>query len=527
MGSGNKQQVINPRERAVSTDINRLQQYAAADLSAILRMLISGSVLVDDQGAAAPTYSATTDTPLTGKVLGGLLVRPQYGTVNTLVDAGVAYVVNPDVTPDPNDSAFKLVNDLGITNGAVLPLAPNTSGSTRVDVVECQRVDVVLASENRDIYDQISGLFTPELVNKTIAARFLYRIRAGTPGGGFPGAAAGWMPLMVAAVPTGSVTWDSAVRCWDVRPLVADSAIGLGLLSKRVPRGRCIAALGTGTTIITGMADSECNGQRAGGRLYTGYSAIDVASNSICEAGFAATANRPWYLYAIFPFGLPRWVGYTTGPTPMLPDGMRGIPVLSMTKPARMQGAPVGAVALPPDTLLGSSTTVGVCLCAGMDSAAGLPTTWFDDGVVAHQLRATSAPDALPATSFDGNTATFNFLEGTNFPANARAIVIDVAVVFADGGTGVDASLHNEFLVYDKTGAAVYAEIRPTTPRYSSSGHVGGYIKTQVRIPIDPDYLGSFPVTRKVIWAHDVQVLTNCTVGTAPTAQVVGWEMGP
>src|ERR1700723_1968692 len=134
MASGKKEMVYNSLERLLSTDPNRAQKFSNADLAAIYRYMMDFPMGTDDLDASGVmTQVTTTNSPLNGEILNGLMVRPNIGTLDLLVDPGLAWLLNPDAAAD--DDNYKYVKDAGIASLGVLQMTANTSGQTRVDVV--------------------------------------------------------------------------------------------------------------------------------------------------------------------------------------------------------------------------------------------------------------------------------------------------------------------------------------------------------------------------------------------------------
>jgi hypothetical protein len=527
MGSGNKRMVINPRERAVSSDINRLQAFAAADMAELFRqMLLPVNTYEPSCSAADPTsYVTGVTTPLTAVIINGLLVNPQLGSTNTFITPGVAYVVNPDAAPNPDDSSFKLVNDPGRPAGeAGIAFAPNTSGSTRVDIVECQCADVHLSSENRDIYDQISGLFAPALVYKTMAARFTYRLRQGTPGAGLPAMVAGWLPLMVAVVPNGVTTWTSAVKCYDVRPLISESANGAVRAVDAPYQTKCFMALHPGSTHLDGYCASTYSWFKAGGALSSGGNYFaDLGAAAQFASGFSAPTNGPVYIYACFPAGLPRWVQYDSSLN--FPNGMRGILQFSTVHPYFYKGQSQSAFVL--NSALGLGATpcrANACIGAFMTAAGtDLPVALTADGVTVWQL---NGPDPVNAASVGATTGQFALNSGVHFPNNARAIYVSLYVNWAGTTTAGRCALG--VITYESTDGAQI--MRDTETLYIDVASGGNFTTRIYRIPIDRGFPatdgGTVPTTFDVRLDYSDLATRGGTAGTV-TANIIGWELAP
>jgi hypothetical protein len=377
------------------------------------------------------------------------MVKPQGGVLDLLVQTGVGLFMAPDAVAD--ESNYKLVSDAGVIATGVLLMTANASGSTRCDVIECQiNATDLIVTDNRDIFNPSTGLFTATSVTKERSARLTYRVRAGTPGAGFPGTVSGWLPLAVATVPTATTTNDT-ITFWDVRPLLADRAIGLFALTQTTPRLRRYQFNALTLTAVTGLMEAELNGRRLGGRLRRGSpgtdaDSIDVTIAANRDIAFAATANQPWFLYLCTPFGLPRWAKYTATGT-RLPQSPRGIPIASSTPP-NPDGNPTGAsgaITLPA-TFFGSNAalalTEAVCVAAGYHTAATTQKGFYgSEGGMLLDGGSATVTDPLQVSGTDATAAGFgiaryDLTSGTHYPANARAILCEfrASVVVGAGG---------------------------------------------------------------------------------------------
>lgn len=526
MSFGHKRLIFNPRERGVSSDVNRLQAFFSAAMSEQFRFQQEG-LLNDNQGAGGvPTFNASgTTTPLDAQVAQGFLVRPQPASTGTTVDAGVMYAIFPDASPSPDDSPYKYVADPGVTNAATLLLTPNSSGSTRIDVVECQPSEVVLETTNRDQYQQSSGTFSPVTVQKVSQKQLAYRVRAGTPGGGLA-LAAGWLPLMVASVPNGTTTWDQCL-CWDVRPLMSDANVPGYRMSFPRPRvGRREYFITPAQTKVKGIVEVSSPGWwRAGGVLAKGSFVtneyVDLTDAAVQEQGFALIASTPFYLYAAFPGGLPRWARYVDAPTtPRVPNGMRGVAVVSTTVPLRDGYANV-PIALPSG--LGSTTTAVVLLGAIATSGAAFPSHFFCDGVRHSQ---TDQPSIAPFSVVLAPTvdAKWIFSDGVTHPPNARALWVDFFFKLAGSGSPTLGPYSWQVRVFDRdnTNSLVVAE---GTKTYA--GDTGFTDIVNARIPIDNAYDATSGGLRSIRAELVVDATGSSTVlyvGSSASAKVRGWE---
>jgi hypothetical protein len=342
MANGGKRVVFNTRERVISNDHNRLQDMIGQARAAQLARASTDVYFSSRPGHTSPVITGG-QVPMVADVFGGLFVKVDDPT-SLFVDAGVLGVVDPDATPGLDDDPYKLVNDPGLQTGGVLTFLANASGSRRIDVVLADVVDLVLETDNRDIFDPATGLFTPQTVNKVVSKRLSYTIIRGTPGLGMP-ALTNTLPLVVASVPDGALTWADATF-WDVRPLWQDRSTqnsqGVTRHDNRTPYDFNFSVV---ASEATGEAWSAFGGYLAGGKLMkstptgamgTGDVKFDFAdpenaTNNLGILGPISGGSDPGAipLFALFPNGLPRWSRYSEGAAPSLsiraPYGPRGI----------------------------------------------------------------------------------------------------------------------------------------------------------------------------------------------------------
>ena len=465
MGSGIESIQVNGQERADSADINRAQALLGAGVANILRALLDDGEGVDDLDAGAiSTVHSTLDSPLRGEVLQGLLVSPDPagGTLSLGVGSGTLLAIVPSGNAD--DSNYRIIVDAGLANGG-LTMTGNTAGQPRVDVIECQQNATDLTTTaTRDIWDAVNEQYTPTVVTKTRAAQLSYRVRLGTPGAGFPGAASGWLPLAVALVPNGATTNDNIVF-WDVRRLINDRIFGWSRQGMNRPTALLPGSMLNAVVPATagGRIEAYLNGHRMGGRLRSGNDGttgaltadaetIDLTSVLNRESGFSVVASALWYLYLCAPFGLPRWARYTTGPTNRAPRSPRGIPIVSAVAPDAY-GRPSATVNMPASWGAGVvQTTEAVCPAVGFSTAGAAftgPNVQGDecylrvDGFAFNNTGAggfvgSSSPPVQAGGTITGSgtqelDAKFTFTSGTHYPAHARAAKFDFAMAVTDG----------------------------------------------------------------------------------------------
>ena len=537
MASGGRRIKTNLRERPVSGDLNRQIAFASGDLAEVLRYLLDARVVIDAGGGVEDASQSTTPTlPGRALILAGLRCDPQAGLTDLLVTPGVALLGAVDASPDADDSPFKFVVDPGVQALGSLNLTPNASGSARVDVVECQPVDQLLTSEVRDVFDLPTGVFPPggTLVEKVLARRLSYRIRVGTPAAGFPGTAAGWLPLMVVCAPNGAVVWDDCVL-WDVRPLRADLVHPAA--GQRAGK-RAVGAHWVTTEIVPSPPSVPATSVLLRGRVETHGSLRFVAGGDLddqvggsidlldaaCQDATATpfVADRPWHLWVAFPFSLPRWCRYDAS---LVPGTLRGIPLVSRTGPASELGTP-SATVLPPAALglgAGAATTDAALLVAGQTGAA-TNRVWAVEAngpATIHVVYGAGTNVAPSATTAD--TATWTLTDGTHVPANARA----VHCVFSGSVTGMTVAgttlrritLRDLGDVYN-----LWNYDAGSVPHAAADPAAFTEVFGPVRVPVQasPDNLGLH--ARKVKWTHNYSAQTGGALGS-PLLTIVGWEL--
>jgi hypothetical protein len=438
MAGGMKEMVINTQERAISPDINRLQKFKGSDVAELLRYLMNVTGNDDLDAAGVIVEPNTIATPLLAEIINGLLVRPVAGTLNLLVDPGVVLAMAPDAAPD--DSNYKYIHDPGVTVAGNLVMTAG-AGATRIDVVECQVTNIVTETDNRDIFDPTTGLFTATSVTKarqdTVtnngAGAPNIRVRAGAPGGGYPAAVAGWLPLAVVSVPAAAASVD-VMTFWDVRPLVNDRVLAPSALTRQLsdPGMRVLGYVDEFTDVtkatFKGSVEWSVGNRRLGGRLHRGSPGTDAEGVDLRDAanqssGFAVPAQGNFvYVYLCQPFGLPRWARYTDGPANRVPRSPRGIPIVTTVAPLAITGAPSAVIPLPVSTGLGGSvqTTEGVCVASLITNIGPV----ISGGVAEGDWFFPNAPPPglLALGGATVSVAKYTLVPGTHFPAHARVV---------------------------------------------------------------------------------------------------------
>lgn len=467
--------LINSRERAVSSDINVLQQFEAES-----RQDASGAALeqvdADLWARARYTTLAAAGSYLPATVLSGLLVNCDNAGYVT-VAPGTVECYAPGLA-GANDSDFVVVTDVGVTAITVLLFVANGGAGARIDVVECRPIaDPAPGTASRDIYDPVTGLFTPVLVAKYQDVILEYRLRNGAPAGACPAADPDWLPLAVAVVLPGATGYD---KCdwYDVRPLAAERVGHLmrapdllgatdvtpfELADRHLSVG--VNNVGAGKAAVSGYAFGQFAGFKAGGHIrrnaavsaaaafgaVTLYTDGQVNYVSMCpdnEAGiWVPAAHGIVQLAALFPgLGatagpLPRWRRYEQVPAalPRLPSGPNGVLVLITN--VSYENRRVLNKALP-TPMAGLGNAMGVTLADLSFNLAGTDLLYSAaDGRML--VQATPVPAAgVAATSVVGGPPPFDIqfpllrgaLTAGRIPGAARKARVLLQLKFSDGG---------------------------------------------------------------------------------------------
>jgi hypothetical protein len=535
MSSGIKRIFHNLRERVVSPDMNREQLFLQADNAETLSHQLN-ALYTPDISTGFARYPVSLGTPLHADVIGGLLPIPASGTMNIEVTAGKLGCYNPDAVPSTDDSQYKVVTSLGVPISAPLTITANPGGGIRIDVIECSVYENVEESSMRDIFDLGTSAPISTLVDKVLAHRLTFRIREGISGAGFPGAVSGWLPLAVMSVPVGIASSNQATF-WDVRPLISDRVNAPFRYSRVIPsKSRELIFTDPsvpGSLCVYGSVETTCNEYLAGGTLFKSsptipmgggdFTFIDVMDTTEQESTFALAAYRLWYIYAAFPFGLPRWARYTETPVmgSRLPSPYRGITIIS-TKAPDSTGKPIPALTLPTATGLGGTVTDAVMITAGIADGFGAFQPFYSDGRMVHLYA--PACNLIAPTAAAAGYDDYTLIADTHYPANARRIRALIRCVYT-GGAGNAFSFSPEIVVNTwfapvQTGS-VYID--------SHSGMFDGTgtfaFHAQVEIPLVPDWPTFAAVNRTltVTWNNGVGVGGR----TGGSLAIIGWDLSP
>ena len=355
MSSGRKALRQNTRERLISSDPNRVQSFVAGYANEALRLqmlqpkddsLSIGTTFLTPGPLSAAFDVLAPAAPDYGGVLGGLTVVVPAAATHLLITAGMLLVIDPEgavgstdstpLNPDDGPGPSRLVASAGVTVAGALTWVPNPGPGARVDVVECQRANVVVETDNRDIFNPATGLFTPAAVTKVVAGDLVFRVRQGVAGGGLPAPALGWVPLAIISAPAGSVDLD-ACTVWDVRPLLSDTSAPYAQVRSVYPTIKRFGVIAENKTAalelrLSGEVQGDYLGQRIGGIISNPSVAsyVDLNDATYYQAPALLRCRRASTSYMRF------------GPVAMC-DGFnttqRRSPGLAVVRPARSGGS--------------------------------------------------------------------------------------------------------------------------------------------------------------------------------------------
>lgn len=535
MPSGYKNEVINNRERAVSNDINRLQAFFGASLSQVMYEMFGKYFASDDLFPGTELEIAPGGAPPFHGVLNGLRAYPVNGSINLLITPGVAFIENTGAGSD--DAPFMFVQDPGITVAGSLQLSP-APGATRIDVLECQSVLSTLESDNRDIYNVATGLFAPALVSKVQAYRMSYRLRAGTPGAGFPGWTAGWMPLMVASVPAAAATWD-ACELWDVRALVSEywnSPYGSIKTNSIIEAAhlRCeeTAVAAPYDVVLTGALEGKYTTMRVSGVASnhpTGMGYIDISKTTANHAaGYTPGANAIWYLYLAFPNGMGGWRKYNSSAfSPRVPTAIRGIPIVTQVPPAPNR-YPTAVLALPTATGLGGTTVNAVCVAAGITNAAAKMRGFVTDGRMTFPKGSMGPIGPTSSDPLVTHITRYTLTDNTDFPACAKAIRfasnLSVTASVPPASGDAPACVEVTARVYNDAGTFYHSEVYLGKFTSICKG-IGGNALFRIEgdIPLNPKAVAGTHIV-DLVYSWDTGATTIDTL-VSEVGYVYGWKL--
>ena len=348
--------IFNSRERAVSSDFNQIQQFAAQERNDMIAAMLTPSKNRFSGIGQSVSYSGSANAPLPGYVLDGLLAVVDAASSGILINPGAVFVRPSDPT-DANDSGWVLVESAGVQMTGQLVLAANGAASPRVDVIEFTVIQSTVTTASRDIYNPTTGLFVASVVTKVTKPTLSFRLRQGTAGSA-PGYSAGYMPILIAVLQPSTDL--AKVDYYDCRPLWREmmhesdvrtaSTSGIPDLmytpSEPIDANWTINGL-SASPECDGVAVTRAMGVTLGGQLYrnTPCSNADFA---VSTTGVAISAANAWKgasdllpgaggshqdimgLFAVLPdlgggVPLPRFVRYSQTLNPRVPVGANGL----------------------------------------------------------------------------------------------------------------------------------------------------------------------------------------------------------
>lgn len=535
MSSGNKRIVVNLKERAYSPDVNRLQAFAAADLANMLRYIYEPQV-TERSGYGNEIITTSPGNPARGVIFNGLRPQPVNGSVNMSVSPGAVLLIDPDAVPDADDSVGKYIVSVGRINPNYITLPPNSIGNAnqRTVIIECTRLDTLVESAARDIFDPATETFSNNIVEKVRAGTLDFRVREHTNAASsdFPGFASRWLPLAVGIVAPGSVDWDT-VELWDVRPLL-NSFAGAPFQEKRewTRNGPAYLYADAADGVLKGQVFGETQYFKMGGALDATGIDFFTPDPDIAASGFAFAASKTWYLWNVFPYRLPRWCKYLSSGA-RVPGSWLGMPVISSRNPTTWTALEPNADITPSTKYQGISPAFNTTdddfglIFAGPVQAGGTPAKGArgDGKEVRFNTAATHA-----ATSITATDVTWSLDEADLwYPRNARSIRCKVSATYTNSA-GAD-ELSKPFYILkieDHNGTVDIFEEKLTPSEVTVPALGFQVVQFEFRVPIPPVYphahLGA-PYVRDLIWNY-VQLSTNVTL-TAATLSILGWELAP
>ncbi len=377
--------VINTRERAVSTDINRLQDLLGQDLGEVFRGL-----------SGVHTYPAASPAEDRSAVLRGLTGTPGAGMSVDIAEGHALVMAAGAVGAD--DSRYRLLR-ARTTQNAVL--GASDPANPRYDLVEVSAAADTTESPLRDIYDPVTGTFAPAVVPKVVRAGVTVQVTAGVAAANptLPAFSGGnWIPIMAVRVPAaaaGIVQNDIS----DLRPLWVPAPTnrmhgvkqGLSLFPSSAVVDVASFILRPGVAVVDGQVVRRTNSQ-----------SLTLASH--VDSGVVLAANTWYYVYL--------FAGRSAGATGFRPrhtvpgsPTLEGFVVVTNVVPTS-DGYPSAAVNLPTgyaaNHFYGGTSTRGLYLGAIRTGTAATDVSPFQrhgDWIRRNEVFANFVAGASPSTT--------------------------------------------------------------------------------------------------------------------------------
>jgi hypothetical protein len=358
--------VMNTRERGVSNDINRLQDLLGLDLMEMYRGL--AGFHMNPNGTVSQDRNA---------VIRGLAAVPGGAGLSVDVQEGYATIIRSAGPPTADDSAYRLLHNRAAQN---LVLAAADPVNPRFDLIEATFSDDLVESQNRDIYNPVTGLFAPAAVDKVRKAGCVLTVTTGAAGANpvipaFSAAATDRIPIAAVRVPALAAAI-VANDILDLRPLFVPAPM---TKAHGIIDGFDLAATSTtagfpGWTVRPGQAMVDGQLLRQVGSL------ILSTTGTIDPAAFPLTAATWYYAYL---FACRDSAGHRARFTNIATPLQEGFIVLSSVPPT-IEGYPSAPVGFP--TAAGGGG-VGDTLFSGDSSSRGLYLGALRTDVVATNIR--------------------------------------------------------------------------------------------------------------------------------------------
>lgn len=363
--SGMDDVVFNTRERPVSVDQTNQGALVHRGILDILQWLLAPS--------AWGSLSTTFDTPGYA-VLGGLTMTPSGN--NVLVNPGALIQYSSTVVPTPG--SLDSTTRIGFLRTATAVAAPSP-GSDTYYLLTAQMVEVVTATESRDVLDTGTLNFVATLLPKRFERQLQFRFEAGT-ATNFPlPSDPDWKVIGGVFRPGGGGAVLQS-HLYDMRLLYDQKVHYSSAWPGRLDR-RSYAAGTFSTDSAYKFARFDADGEVAGQRVWlhspdaTRYELVPLVPETVDPSNDPTVlgTNNWYYMYlapfaGVFPVGQHlQWEDNTAGPGVVTLGGnssTRGVLVESSVAPARGSPYNGGSLSLPaPFTAY--SPNIGECICLG------------------------------------------------------------------------------------------------------------------------------------------------------------------
>jgi len=280
---GFSKEVINVRERPLSTDINDLQSLVAREVLDTLRFMM-----------ATETSGSPMLTTIQDVVLGGLIVIPSSTSVSISPGAILQDSATVPDTQGPLDSSYRV----GVLRSAATVAAPAPVGDTYY-LLEAQVSLVTTLTASRDILNSGTGAFQATTVTKRQEYQITFQFKAGT-STAIPAVDAGWLPIAGVFRPGGGGVVNQT-DIVDVRPLWITSTVEVQSFGPARVDSYAQRTLGYGTNNVF-TVDFNYAGWLGGQRLFAASaSPQDLSTATFIEPGTSFATNYLWYYVYLVP----------------------------------------------------------------------------------------------------------------------------------------------------------------------------------------------------------------------------------